>query len=170
MIASIWDFHVHTDVDACDCTRGLHWHRKRVCTESWLWEKNPLPQRGLEPASVLCLVFQADALPTALSPPQLMFQLLLLVTPAVNIYRLQCVALNRPKRTWNHIIITAVGGDGDAHVVVLVAITMVVIENEYNIWIVLRHLTLVENVLLHFRLVQWKVGIVVVKRIILYWK
>ena len=25
---------VHTDVDACDCTRGLYGHRKRDCTES----------------------------------------------------------------------------------------------------------------------------------------
>ena len=29
--------------------------------------KNPLPNRGLEPASVLRLVFQSDALPTELS-------------------------------------------------------------------------------------------------------
>ena len=29
-------------------------------------EKNPLPHRGLEPASVLRLVFQSDALPTEL--------------------------------------------------------------------------------------------------------
>ena len=36
-------FNVHTDVDACDCTRGLYGHRERVCTESWPWEKNPLP-------------------------------------------------------------------------------------------------------------------------------
>ena len=36
-------FNVRTDGDACDCTRGLYGHRKRVCTESWLWEKNPLP-------------------------------------------------------------------------------------------------------------------------------
>ena len=25
-------FNVRTDVDACDCTRGLYGHRKRVCT------------------------------------------------------------------------------------------------------------------------------------------
>ena len=25
---------VRTDGDACDCTRGLYGHRKRVCTES----------------------------------------------------------------------------------------------------------------------------------------
>ena len=45
-------FNVRGDVDACDWRRGLHGHRKRVSTESWLWEKN----RGLwgfEPASWL---------------------------------------------------------------------------------------------------------------------
>ena len=26
---------------------GVYGHRKRVCTESWLWEKNPLPHRGI---------------------------------------------------------------------------------------------------------------------------
>ena len=44
-------FHVRTDVNACDCTRGCTDTRKRVCTESWLWEKNPSPHRGIEPAS-----------------------------------------------------------------------------------------------------------------------
>ena len=44
------------------------------CTESALkvdsgTEKNPLPYRGLEPASVLRLASQSDALPTELSPP-----------------------------------------------------------------------------------------------------
>ena len=62
-------FNVRTDVDACDCTRGLHGHCKRICTGSWLWEKNPLPQRGLEPASVLSLTFLSDAPPTELSRP-----------------------------------------------------------------------------------------------------
>ena len=57
-------FNVHTDVDACDCTRELYGHRKRVCTGSYLWEKNPLPHRGLEPASVLRLAFQSDRLPS----------------------------------------------------------------------------------------------------------
>ena len=31
----------------------MYGHRQRVCVEFWLWEKNPLPHRGLEPASVL---------------------------------------------------------------------------------------------------------------------
>ena len=44
------------------------------CTESALkvdsgTEKNPLPYRGLEPASVLRLASQSNALPTELSPP-----------------------------------------------------------------------------------------------------
>ena len=46
---------MHPDVDACDWTRGLYRHHKRVCTGSWqhrLWENNPLLHRGLEPASV----------------------------------------------------------------------------------------------------------------------
>ena len=33
--------------------RRLYGHRKGVCTGSRLWAKNPLPHRGLEPASVL---------------------------------------------------------------------------------------------------------------------
>ena len=57
-------FNKRTDVDACICTRGLHGRRKRLCMGSWLWEKNTLLHRGLEPASVLCLAFQSDALQT----------------------------------------------------------------------------------------------------------
>jgi len=30
---------VHTGVDACNCTQGLYRCRKRVCTESRLWDK-----------------------------------------------------------------------------------------------------------------------------------
>ena len=44
-------FIVRTDVNVCDCTRGCTDTRKRVCAESWLWEENPLPHRGIEPAS-----------------------------------------------------------------------------------------------------------------------
>ena len=62
-------FYMCTDVDACVCTQGLFRHRKRVCTGRWLWEKNSLPHRGLEPTSVLCLAFQSDTLPAELSPP-----------------------------------------------------------------------------------------------------
>ena len=34
------------NVSACDCTRECTDARKRVCTESGLWEKNPSPHRG----------------------------------------------------------------------------------------------------------------------------
>ena len=43
----------------------VYGHLKRVCTESGLWEKNPLPQRGIEPASAACW---SDAVPTELHP------------------------------------------------------------------------------------------------------
>ena len=39
-------FNVHADVDACDCTRWLYGHHKRVCTESSLWKENLLPHLG----------------------------------------------------------------------------------------------------------------------------
>ena len=57
-----WIFNMCTDVDACNCTWGMYWHHKRVCTESWLWDKN------LSPTSTLHPNFQSDALPTELSP------------------------------------------------------------------------------------------------------
>ena len=62
-------YDLHTDVDACGCPQGLYRHTKRVCTESWLLEKKPLPKQGIKPASVLCLAFQSDALPTHLAHP-----------------------------------------------------------------------------------------------------
>ena len=43
----------------------VYGHCKRVCIESWLWEKTPLPHWGIEPASVAC---QSHALPTKLPP------------------------------------------------------------------------------------------------------
>ena len=58
-------FNMRTNVHACDRTQGCTDTPKRVCTESWLWEKNPLPHRGIEPASVVC---RSDALPTELHP------------------------------------------------------------------------------------------------------
>ena len=70
--ASFFISNVYTDVDACDCTRGLYGHCERVCTRSWLWERNPLLHCGLKPASVLCLVFQQDSLPKwAIPVPEL---------------------------------------------------------------------------------------------------
>ena len=56
-------------------TQRLYRHCKRVCTGSWLWEKNHLPQWGLKRALalrldlVLHLDFQLDALPTDLFLP-----------------------------------------------------------------------------------------------------
>ena len=47
-------FNVRTDVFACDCTRGLYRHLKRVCTESWLGGKKSLA------ASAVC---GSDAVP-----------------------------------------------------------------------------------------------------------
>ena len=52
----------------CKCMRlhtGMYGHRKRVCIESWLWEKNPLPHRGIELASAAC---PSDSPPTELHP------------------------------------------------------------------------------------------------------
>ena len=46
-------------------TRGCTDTRKRVCTESWLREKNLLLHQGIEPVSAAC---RSDALPTELHP------------------------------------------------------------------------------------------------------
>ena len=60
-------FNVRTDVNAGDCTRGCTDTRKRVCTESWLGEKNPLLHQGIEPASA---AWRSDARKNwATSPP-----------------------------------------------------------------------------------------------------
>ena len=77
MAASVWDFNVCTDVDAHDCTLGLHGHCKRVCTWSWLGERNPLPHLGPEPTSVLHLAFPLDSLQTELFLPLKKFYMLL---------------------------------------------------------------------------------------------
>ena len=58
-------FNVCIDYIASDCTWGLFGHCKTVCTESWLWEKNPLLHRGIEPASAAC---QFNTLPSELHP------------------------------------------------------------------------------------------------------
>ena len=31
---------------------GVHGQQKTVCTDSWLWEENPLPHQGIVPVSV----------------------------------------------------------------------------------------------------------------------
>ena len=48
--------------------------RENIYTGSWFWDKNPLPYLELEPAAVLCLAFQSDALSTELSPPLIIRQ------------------------------------------------------------------------------------------------
>ena len=58
-------FNVCTDVNACARTEGVYGHRKRVCSESWLWEKYPLLHRGIRLASAMC---QSKTLPTELHP------------------------------------------------------------------------------------------------------
>ena len=58
-------FNVRINVNACDCAQVVYGHRKRVCTESWLWEKNPLARGGIEPVSAAC---RSDAVPTELYP------------------------------------------------------------------------------------------------------
>ena len=50
-------FNLCTDVDACNWTWGLHKNHnlcKTVCTESWCWEKKPLPHHGVIPMSAAC--------------------------------------------------------------------------------------------------------------------
>ena len=78
MAASVWNiYNLRTDVDTCNCTLGSRGGGRvgeggaDTVTEPALEvdsgrEKNPLPHWGLEPASVLRLVFQSDALPTEL--------------------------------------------------------------------------------------------------------
>ena len=46
-----------------ECMRlhtGVYGHHKRVCNESWLWEKNPLLHQGIKPALAACW---SDAVP-----------------------------------------------------------------------------------------------------------
>ena len=47
--------------------KGVQTHvkKKQTCTESWLWDKNPLPQWRIEPVSAAC---RSHILPTELHP------------------------------------------------------------------------------------------------------
>ena len=60
------------DVQTVLCLR-LHTGAVRTPQDSLRWKpplgKTPLPHRGLEPASVLRLILQSDAVPTELSGP-----------------------------------------------------------------------------------------------------
>ena len=44
---------------------GAYGHHRRVSTESWLWEKRPLPHRGMESASA---AWRSDILPMSYIP------------------------------------------------------------------------------------------------------
>ena len=73
--AMVWlpvfgSFNEHTDINPCNYSQGLHGHRERVCTEIWLWEKNPLPHRDSNQHQYCTSAFQSDDLPTELFPPQ----------------------------------------------------------------------------------------------------
>ena len=74
------------NVNACNCTRGCTDTCKRVCTENWLWEKNPLPHResNLRQRRAGPMLYQlsyistsASALPHAVFATILMYVLLL---------------------------------------------------------------------------------------------
>ena len=58
-------FNVRTDVNACDCTRGCTDTLKEPAMKVTSGRKNPLPRRGIEPATAAC---RSDALPTDLHP------------------------------------------------------------------------------------------------------
>ena len=58
-----------TDISTYDCTQRLYENRNRMCTESQLWEKNPLSHRKTEYMSAMHPTFQYDTLPTKLSHP-----------------------------------------------------------------------------------------------------
>ena len=71
-------FKVRTYADACDIAHGgCTDTEKESALEVDSGRKNPLQYRlGLEPASVLRLVFQSDALPTELSRPLISYSAL----------------------------------------------------------------------------------------------
>ena len=60
---------LRTHVDACDCIQGLNGCRKRVCTESWLWEKNPLPHRHSNPRQYSAWPFSRTLYPLSHRAP-----------------------------------------------------------------------------------------------------
>ena len=58
---------VCTDVIDWDCTPGCTNTHERVCTESWLWEKNPLPHGGNQICGQQCaslMLYQLSNIPT----------------------------------------------------------------------------------------------------------
>ena len=60
---------MRTDVDALVANGGCTDIVRESALKADSGQKNPLPNRGPEPASILRLAFQSDAVPTELSPP-----------------------------------------------------------------------------------------------------
>ena len=56
---------MRTNVDECKCTRGCTDTERESELKGESGRKNPLQQRGIEPASAAC---RSDALPTELHP------------------------------------------------------------------------------------------------------
>ena len=63
-------FDVRRNANACDYTRELYEHHKRVCTKSWLWRKNFLPHRGVKPAPAARRIRRSNNWATSPPPPQ----------------------------------------------------------------------------------------------------
>ena len=59
-------FNMRTDVNACGCTQGCTDTVRESALKADSERKNPLPHRGIEPASAAC---RSDALATELHPP-----------------------------------------------------------------------------------------------------
>ena len=97
--------------------RRVYGHRKRVCTESWLWEENPLPHWEITPVS---MAWRSEALTNwAISHPQVgksqllfansrSFHPLSFVSPLPNLSAVpaQCCYVSGPtlafKSPWNY--------------------------------------------------------------------
>ena len=62
-------FNLHTDLNACDCTRGLYGHLKRVCTESWFWKKIPCRTGDSNPRQYYTWLFSRTLYPVRYSRP-----------------------------------------------------------------------------------------------------
>ena len=80
---------------ACNCTqaRGV-WTHVWVCTESWLWEKNALPHRGIKPTSA---GWRSDALTHwATTPPNLWPR----TTPLLTLCALEALLLVAESAAW----------------------------------------------------------------------
>ena len=68
LLSTLRIVNIRTDVDAYDCTRGLYRYGKRVCTENWRWETNPLRTWNSNLRQYFRQAFQPDALQAVLFP------------------------------------------------------------------------------------------------------